>query len=74
MSRDEKLEELGLDFSADEVARETMIEYIRENFSDVLGDRINLLDAENGLDLLLQEVERMKREEGISVTEQVRAA
>lgn len=64
-----KLEELELDFSSDESARESMKEYIRENFSDLLGDRIELLDAPNGLELLLQEVEQLKREAGIALTD-----
>lgn len=65
MSQDEKLEELGLDFSSDEAAEESMKQYIRENFSDVLGDKINLLDAPNGLDLLAQEARDLLREHGM---------
>lgn len=67
-------QEIELDFSSDERARETMIEYIRENFSDVLGDRINLLDAPNGLELLHQEVRQMVREEGLSTEELIKVA
>jgi hypothetical protein len=69
MTTGEKLEELDLDFSSDEAARESMKNYIRENFSDLLGDRMDLLDAPNGLELLLQEVEKLKREEGIAVSD-----
>lgn len=69
MTTGEKLEELDLDFSSDEAARESMKNYIRENFSDLLGDRMELLDAPNGLELLLQEVEKLKREEGIAVSD-----
>lgn len=57
--REKRLNELDLDFSDDESARESMEQYIRENFSDVLGDKINLLDADNGFDLLLQEVRKV---------------
>ena len=65
MSRDEKLEQLGLDFSSDESARASMEEYIRENFSELLGDKINLLDAPNGLELLAQEARELLRKEGL---------
>ncbi len=66
MTTGEKLEELDLDFSSDESAQESMKSYIRENFSDLLGDRIDLLDAPNGLELLLQEIEKLKQEHGIA--------
>jgi hypothetical protein len=74
MSKEEMLEELELDFSSDEAARESMKQYIRENFSDVLGDRIELLDAPNGLELLLQEVEQLKAEAGIGRSEPAKVA
>ncbi|MGM0381117.1 MAG: hypothetical protein ACQEP7_03955 [bacterium] len=66
--------EVEFDFSSDEAARETMKNYIRQNFSDVLGDKIKLLDAPNGLELLQQEVRTLIEEEGISAEELVKVA
>lgn len=74
MTTGEKLDELDLDFSSDESARESMKQYIRENFSDFLGEKIELLDAPNGLELLLQEVEQLKQEEGIALTDAEKVA
>lgn len=74
MDKEEILEELDLDFSSDEAARESMEEYIRENFSDVLGDKIELLDAPNGIELLLQEVEKLKLDAGIAESDDVKVA
>lgn len=76
MSQDEKLEQLGLDFSSDKAAEESMKEYIRENFSDVLGDKVNLLDADNGLELLAQEARDLLREHGMltAIQQQSKAA
>lgn len=74
MDKEEILEELDLDFSSDEAARESMEEYIRENFSDVLGDKIELLDAPNGIELLLQEVEKLKLDAGIAESDNVKVA
>ncbi len=62
-------QEIELDFSSDETARETMKTYIRENFSDLLGEKLKLLDAPNGLELLHQEVRKMVEEKGISAEE-----
>lgn len=66
--------EAEFDFSSDEAARETMKEYIRQNFSDVLGEKIKLLDAPNGLELLHQEVRNLIDEEGISAEEMMKVA
>ncbi len=66
--------EVEFDFSSDEAARETMKDYIRQNFSDVLGEKIKLLDAPNGLELLHQEVRALIEEEGISAEELIKAA
>ncbi len=66
--------EVEFDFSSDEAARETMENYIRENFSDLLGEKIKLLDAPNGLELLHQEVRVLIEEEGISAEELLKAA
>ncbi|MFB6344314.1 MAG: hypothetical protein ABEK50_00875 [bacterium] len=74
MVSDEILEDLDLDFSSDQAAEESMKEYIRENFSDVLGDKIDLLDAPNGLELLLQEVQKLKEQAGVSETESAQVA
>ena len=74
MDREEILEELELDFSDDDRARETMEQYIRENFSDLLGDRIELLEAPNGLELLRQEIESLKREAGLASDDSQRVA
>lgn len=74
MVSDELLEDLDLDFSSDEAAEESMKEYIRENFSDLLGDKIQLLDAPNGLELLLQEVQQLKEQAGLSETDSAQVA
>ena len=66
--------EVEFDFSSDEAARETMKDYIRQNFSDVLGEKIKLLDAPNGLELLHQEVRALIEEEGISAEELLKVA
>lgn len=74
MVSDEILEDLDLDFSSDKAAEESMKEYIRENFSDLLGDKIQLLDAPNGLELLLQEIQQLKDQTGLSETDSAQVA
>lgn len=74
MISDEILEEHDLDFSSDEAAEESMKEYIRENFSDLLGDKMQLLDAPNGLELLLQEIQQLKDQAGLSQTDSAQVA
>lgn len=74
MISEDRLDELDLDFSSDETAEESMKDYIRENFSDVLGDKIELLDAPNGLELLLQEVEKLKTQSGLTESDSVQVA
>lgn len=74
MSDGQAIEDLDLDFSSDEAARESMKEYIRDNFSDVLGDRMELLEAPNGLELLAQEVEQLKAEAGIASSDAAKVA
>lgn len=43
-------------FTSDADAREKMTAYIRRHFSGLLGSKVNLIDAPNGLDLIQQEV------------------
>lgn len=71
---EETLKDMDLDFSSDEAAEESMKRYIRENFSDVLGDKIDLLDAPNGLELLLQEIEQLKEQSGLQSSESAKVA
>lgn len=52
-------------FSSDEDAREKMTAYIKSNFADVLGPKINLIDAPNGLDLIQQEVKSRMEKAGM---------
>jgi hypothetical protein len=51
---DELPDESRFDFSSDEAARESMETFIRENFSDLLGDKIDLLDEPNGVEKIKQ--------------------
>ncbi|MFP4687288.1 MAG: hypothetical protein ACLFN5_04170 [bacterium] len=67
-------EEVKFDFSSDAAARESMTCYIRKHFSDLLGDKIKLLDAPNGIELLHQEVRSMIREQGMSAEELIKVA
>ena len=45
-------EPIGLDLYANDDTRATMVAFIRENFSDLLGAHAALLDQPGGLDLL----------------------
>ncbi len=56
-------------FTSDADAREKMTAYIRKHFSDVLGSKINLIDAPNGLELIQQEVKSKLAVAGIARTE-----
>lgn len=47
------------DFKSSDEARETMTAFIRENFSDLLGPRINLIDQPNGIELIAAETARL---------------
>jgi hypothetical protein len=67
-------EEAKFDFSSDDAARKSMTAYIRENFAGLLGDKIKLLDAPNGIELLHQEVRNMIRKEGISAEKLIKVA
>ncbi len=44
-------------FESDEDARIKMTAYILENFSDLLGDEIKLLNLPNGLDILSSRIQ-----------------
>lgn len=52
-------------FSSDADAREKMTAYIRKHFSGVLGSKVNLIDAPNGLELIRQEVQAKMAEAGL---------
>lgn len=52
-------------FMSDADAREKMTAYIRKHFSGILGSKINLIDAPNGLELIRQEVKAKKAEAGM---------
>ena len=52
-------------FRSDEEARAVMTGYIRDNFSDILGPKINLIDAADGIELIANEVDRMLEQRGM---------
>ncbi|GEM_PF-6786496 len=41
-----------LDFSSQDAAEESMRNYIKENFADFLGDKVELLDEPDGIEKL----------------------
>lgn len=46
-------------FSSTEESAAVMTAWIRENYSDLLGSKINMIDLPNGLDLIEGEVKSM---------------
>ena len=49
-----KVDQMTIDYSAntDDEFRKSVIEYIKEQFSDLLGKDVALLDLPNGLDIV----------------------
>ncbi len=60
--------------ATDEQFRARMIEYIRANFSDVLGKDARLLDQPNGLDLIDAKVQALMAQHGMGAREIRKAA
>jgi len=50
-------ESTQFDFSSDEAARKSMKGYIKENFSELLGDRVHLLDQPDGIERIREELQ-----------------
>ncbi len=61
-------------FTSDEDAQVRMKQYIRENFADLLGPKINLIDQPNGLDLVEAEVKARLAQHGIGKVRLARVA
>ena len=61
-------------WSNKEESRIEMTKYIRENFSDVLGDDVQLLDLPNGLDLIQDKIRARLIQSGLSLEDIPNAA
>jgi len=55
---------MEFDFSSDEAARESMKQFIRENFSELLGEKIEWLDQPGGIERIKSELQEDIHEAG----------
>ncbi|MFB6356862.1 MAG: hypothetical protein ABEJ65_10145 [bacterium] len=62
----------SFDFSSDQAARESMKNFIRENFGELLGDKIELLDEPNGFSKIQEAFREEIDEAGKNVGKNVR--
>lgn len=49
--------------------RERLKMWIRQNYSDILGPEVNMLDLPNGFELIETKLHRLMRENGMKVPE-----